>query len=131
MHEGGIISAKEVFYMHIGDRIKARRTHLGWSQRDLAERMGYKNHSAVARAEAGAVDLPKSKVEQFAQVLGVTPGYLMGWVDESTSEKNDQLAKLIVKMRTDVDFYNTVVALAELNEKQYRGVQQLISAFDE
>jgi hypothetical protein len=93
--------------------------------------MGYKNHSAVARAEAGTVDLPQSKVEQFAQVLGVTPGYLMGWVDAATAEKNDQLAKLIVKMRTDNDFYNTVVALAKLNEKQYRGVQQLISAFDE
>jgi len=34
-------------------------------------------------------------------------------------------------MRTDNDFYNTVVALAGLNEKQYRGVQQLIAAFDE
>lgn len=117
--------------MHIGDRIKARRINLGWSQRDLAERMGYKNHSAVARAEAGTVDLPKSKVEQFAQVLGVTPGYLMGWVDESTGEKNSQLAKLTIRMRTDEDFYNTVVALSELNEKQYRGVQQLIAAFDE
>lgn len=117
--------------MHIGDRIKARRIALGWSQRDLATRMGYKNHSAIARAEAGTVDLPQSKVEQFAQVLGVTAGYLMGWVDAATSEKNDQLAKLIVKMRTDNDFYNTVVALAGLNEKQYRGVQQLIAAFDE
>lgn len=117
--------------MHIGDRIKARRMSLGWSQRDLAARMGYKNHSAVARAESGAVDLPQSKVEQFAEVLGVTPGYLMGWVDVETSEKNDQLAKLVVRLRTDSDFYNTVVALAGLNEKQYRGVQHLISAFDE
>lgn len=117
--------------MHIGDRIKARRVSLGWSQRDLAERMGYKNHSAVARAESGAVDLPQSKVEQFAQVLGVTPGYLMGWVDLATSEKNDQLAKLVVKLRTDSDFYNTVVALAELNEAQYQGVKQILSAFNE
>lgn len=117
--------------MHIGEKIKARRISLGWSQRDLAARMGYKNHSAVARAEAGTVDLPQSKVEQFAEVLGVTPGYLMGWVDVATAEKNDQLAKLIVKMRTDNDFYNTVVALAKLNEKQYRGIKDLIAAFNE
>jgi len=77
--------------MHIGDRIKARRICLGWSQRDLAERMGYKNHSTVARVEAGTVDLPQSKVEQFAEVLGVTPGYLMGWVDAATSEKTTSL----------------------------------------
>ena len=117
--------------MHIGDRIKACRTRLGWSQRELATRMGYKNHSVVARIEAGTVDLPQSRIGQFAQVLGVTPGYLLGLVTEAENKKNDDLAKIVVKMRTDNDFYNTVVALAELNEKQYRGVQQLIAAFDE
>lgn len=117
--------------MHTGDRIKARRMELGWSQRDLAARMGYKNHSAVARAEAGTVDLSQSRVAQFAQVLGVTPAYLMGWVSKEDSIKNDQLAKLVVKMRADVDFYNTVLALSQLSEKQYQGVQQLIAAFNE
>ena len=117
--------------MHIGDRIKARRLSLGWSQRELATKMGYKNHSVVARVEAGTVDLPQSRLDQFAKVLGVTHGYLLGLVSESESKKNDQLAKLIVKMRTDEDFYNTVVALSQLTEKQYRGVKELVSAFNE
>lgn len=117
--------------MHIGDRIKARRIKLGWSQRELAERMGYKNHSVVARVEAGKVDLPQSRLDQFAKVLGLSHGYLLGLVSEDESKKNDQLAKLVVKMRSDNDFYNTVLALSKLNEKQYRGVQQLIAAFDE
>jgi transcriptional regulator with XRE-family HTH domain len=117
--------------MHIGEKVKARRVELGWTQRDLAAKMGYKNHSTVARVEAGEVDLPQSKIAQFAEVLDVSPAYLMGWISEDESKKNDQLAKLIVKMRVDEDFYNTVVALAELSEKQYRGVKQLISAFNE
>lgn len=117
--------------MHIGDRIKARRIELGWSQRDLAGRMGYKNHSAVARAEAGTVDLSQSRVAQFAQVLNVTPGYLMGWVSKEDSEKNDQLAKLVLRMRKDEAFYNTVVAIAALNEKQYKSVKDLVAAFNE
>jgi transcriptional regulator with XRE-family HTH domain len=117
--------------MHIGERIKARRISLGWTQRELAAKMGYKNHSVIARVESGAVDLPQSRLEQFAQVLGLTPGYLLGIVSEAESKKNDQLAKLIVKMRTDNDFYNTVVALADLTEKQYRGVKELIAAFSE
>lgn len=92
----------------IGDRIKTRRMELGWNQRDLAEKMGYKNHSAVARAEAGKVDLPQSKVEQFAKVLGVKPGYLMGW-EEKPEEfgalaaevlKDPQLIKLVQEYRT-------------------------------
>lgn len=117
--------------MHIGDRIKARRLSLGWSQRDLAEKMGYKNHSVVARVEAGKVDLPQSRLDQFAKVLGLSHGYLIGLVSEEESKKNDELAKLIVRLRSDSDFYNDVLKLSKLNEKQYRGVQQLIAAFDE
>ena len=117
--------------MHIGERIKARRISLGWTQRELAAKMGYKNHSVVARVESGAVDLPQSRLEQFAQVLGVTHGYLIGLVSEKQSEKNDKLAKLVVRLRTDEDFYNTVVALSNLNEKQYRGIKDLIAAFNE
>lgn len=117
--------------MHIGSRIKARRVSLGWSQRELAERMGYKNHSVVARVEAGSVDLPQSRLEQFSKVLGVTPGYLLGLVTEEESKKTDQLAKLVLRLKNDKNFYNTVAALAELNEKQHRGVDQLIAAFNE
>lgn len=117
--------------MHIGERIKARRISLGWSQRDLAAKMGYKNHSAIARAESGAVDLPQSKVMQFAEVLGVTTGFLMGWVDQQTSIKNDQLAKLVMRMRQDDEFFSLVSDLAALDEKQYRGVKQLLTALNE
>ena len=117
--------------MHIGERIKARRLELGLSMRDLAKKMGYQNHSTISRIETGDVDLPQSKVSQFAEVLGVSPAYLLGLITESESKKNDQLAKLIVRMRTDSDFYETVAALAKLTETQYRGIQQLISAFNE
>lgn len=117
--------------MHLGEKIKARRQEIGMSQRELSEKLGYKNHSTVARIEMGKVDLPQSKISQFANVLKVSPAYLMGWVSEDESKKNDQLAKLIVRMRKDEDFFKTVAALSELKESQYRGIQQLISAFFE
>lgn len=117
--------------MHIGDRIKARRTSLGWTQRELAARMGYKNHSIVARVEAGKIDLPQSRIDQFAQVLGLSHGYLIGLVSEEESKKNDELAKLVVRLRTDSEFYNTVVKLSQLSEKQRQAVNQLIAAFNE
>ena len=65
--------------MTIGERIKARRQALHMSQRDLAERMEYANHSTIARIEAGTVDLPQSRIAQFAEALGTTPSQLMGW----------------------------------------------------
>ena len=68
--------------MSIGQRIKQRRTELGWSQRDLAEKMGYNNNSTVARIENGKVDIPQSRIVKFSEVLGVSIGYLMGWEEE-------------------------------------------------
>ena len=117
--------------MHIGERIKARRIEIGMSMRELAEKMGYQNHSTISRIESGDVDLPQSKISQFAEILRTSPAYLMGWISEETSQKNDQLAKLIVRMRTDADFYETVSALAELSEKKYNSVKDLIAAFHE
>lgn len=115
----------------IGDKIKQARQSRGWSQEDLALKMGYKSKSTINKIELGINDIPQSKVAKFAQVLGVTPGFLMGWVTEEDSVKNNQIAKLIIRMRTDEDFLATVAALSELSEKQYRGVRELIAAFDD
>lgn len=65
--------------MIVGERIKARRKELQLSQRELSDRMGYANHSTVARIEAGKVDLPQSRIAQFAEVLQTTPAHLLGW----------------------------------------------------
>ena len=67
--------------MKIGERIKRRRKELQWSQRDLAEKMGY-NHSTITRIETGKIDIPQSRIVQFSEVMGVTTAYLMGWENE-------------------------------------------------
>lgn len=114
--------------MHIGERIKAQRLRLGWSQRDLAERMGYKNHSNIARIEAGSIDLPQSRLDQFAQVLGVSHAYLLGLVTEEQSKKNDQLAQLIVRMRKDPEFFEAVSHMAELSSADFDNIKGLLTS---
>ena len=114
--------------MHTGKRIKDCRARLGLSQRDLAEKMGYKNHSVIARIEAGKVDLPQSRLDQFAQVLGVSHGYLLGLVTEDESKKNDQLAQLIIRMRKDPKFFEAVSNMADLTASEFENVRGLLSA---
>lgn len=63
--------------MAIGKKIKQRRNELKWSQRELSDRMGYQNHSTITKIEAGQVDVPQSRIIQFAEVLGVSINYLM------------------------------------------------------
>lgn len=62
--------------MAVGDRIKERRQELGWSQRDLAYKMGYANNSTIVKIEANKVDVSTVRLSQFAQVLHTSVAYL-------------------------------------------------------
>ena len=62
----------------LGEKIREKRLERGWTQPELAERMGY-NKSTILRIERGEHDLTQSRIKEFANVLGTTPGYLMGW----------------------------------------------------
>lgn len=59
---------------------KLRKEHR-LTQEELATRVGYTDRSAIAKIEAGKVDLPQTKIALFAKALGVSPAALMG-IDE-------------------------------------------------
>lgn len=81
--------------MTTGQRIKARRLELKLSQRELAARLGYNDHTTLTRIEAGKVDLPQSRIEKIAEVLDVSIGYLLGW--EKQPEDLGALAANVLK----------------------------------
>ena len=90
--------------------------------------MGYKNHSVIARIESGTVDIPQSRLDLFAKVLGVSHTYLLGLISEEESNKNDRLAQLIVKMRKDPEFFEVVSDMAELSATDFNNIKGLIIA---
>jgi transcriptional regulator with XRE-family HTH domain len=65
------------------------RKRLGWTQEELATRMGYKSKSTINKIELGINDIPQSKIVQFADVLGTTPAHLMGWSENNIKEENN------------------------------------------
>ena len=60
----------------MGLRIKGLRESKKMSQSELAEKVGYKDKTAIAKVEAGKVDLPQSKISSFAKALDTTTSYL-------------------------------------------------------
>lgn len=66
----------------IGKRIREKRELAGITQEELAEKLGYKNKSTIAKIENGTNDIVQSKVIEFAGALNTTPSYLMGWEDK-------------------------------------------------
>ncbi|PWL71479.1 MAG: XRE family transcriptional regulator [Clostridiales bacterium] len=72
--------------MSIGQRIKQQREAIGMSQEELAQKLGYRSRSTINKIESGINDITQSKVIEFAQALGTTPAYLMGWEDETEKQ---------------------------------------------
>lgn len=76
--------------MKLYENIKKRRLELHMSQQQLAELTGYADKSMIAKIEKGQVDLPQSKLEVFAKVLGVKPGELLGTTEEVSNIAHEE-----------------------------------------
>ncbi len=113
--------------MTIGQKIKQRRLELGWSLRELAQRMNYANQSTISRIEKGEIDIPQSKIVQFSEVLGVSVAYLMSW--EEMQKNNDVRIDIASRMFDDEVFLSIVEDLNKLDKEQLLSVRQLLAAF--
>lgn len=66
----------------VESRIKDRRLELGLTLDELASKVGYSDKSTLSRVENGKTDMPLKKLDKIAQVLDVTPAYLIGFTRE-------------------------------------------------
>ena len=64
--------------LQIYSNIKTRRKQLGYTQTELAKKLGYADKSMIAKIEKGQVDLSQSKIMAFAKALETTASALMG-----------------------------------------------------
>lgn len=70
--------------------IRKIRKERGLSQTELAKLVGYADKTMISHIENGLIDLSRTKVEEFAAALNVSPAYLMGW----EKEDSDKLLKI-------------------------------------
>ena len=97
--------------MELYKNIRSRRIALKMTQQELAQKLGYKSTSTIAKIESGENDIPQAKLGAFADALNTTPAALMGLnivaptqnLPENTvtcmiSKGKPQLEKLIKKL---------------------------------
>ena len=110
-----------------GERIKALRESIGMTQEDLAKRL-HTTKQTIHKYEKNIVtNIPSDRIEELAKVLKSTPEYILGW--EKVQKNNDTMADIIVRMRTDEDFFEVVKTLHGLDESRLAGVMQMLQAF--
>lgn len=108
--------------MTVGQRICQRRTELGWTQEELAIKMGYKTRNAIYQYEK-AENMKLSLIEKFAKVLGCTTSYLMGWEEPDATTAEDMLIEAYKKRATTE---RLLAYFMQLNPEQQESVLNLI-----
>ena len=116
--------------MTIGAKIKNLRVAMKLTQEELADAIGTKKQT-IHKYETGIIsNIPASKIKALADTLNTTPAYLMGWVeDEQTEKKNDTIADIILRLRSDNNFLEVVKGLYESNDEQINAIKSLLITF--
>lgn len=92
--------------MAVGANIRKRRYELKLSQQELAEAMGYKTRSTIAKIESGENDVSQKKLQRFAAVLDTTVEALIS----GTSLESEPVASM--EKTTVSGHRNAVIILA-------------------
>lgn len=112
--------------MDLGDKIREARLAKGMTQEELGDLLGLQK-SAIAKYENGRViNIKRSTLKKLSDILGLRPSEL---IFEEEQKKNDILADIIVRMRTDEEFLSLVESMYKLDSEKIAGVKQLLSAF--
>ncbi len=120
--------------VELKDRLRQAMELRGLRATDLVDKTGIPK-GTISYYVSGKTEPKADRLYIIAQVLDVSEAWLLGYDvpmnRTADQKKNDQLAKLIVKLRTDNDFYSLVATLADLPENKYRGIEQLVAALKE
>lgn len=108
------------------ENIKRYRIEAKLSQAELAKRTGYTDRSSIAKIEKGLVDLSQSKIKQFAEVLGVTPGHLMGW-DEKPAQGLQDMGALAAQVLLDPAAMEVMQKFMAMDESDRQAVRDFMA----
>ena len=113
------------------ERIREAMDAKGIMQADLATSTGL-SRSTISRYLSGQMEPKPKAIALLARELNVTEMWLWGYdVPQSRTteqKKNDDLVKVIARLRSDPEFFDAVSQLGELPAGEYASIKQLISA---
>ena len=95
--------------MDIGEKIRAARLEKGLTQEELGQMLGVQK-SAIAKYENGrVVNIKRSTLKKISDILGINPVALI--VGEEEMKKNNTLADIVIRLRSDSLFLSVVETL--------------------
>lgn len=85
--------------MTIGERIKNSRIKRGFSQVELADKVGISKQTLYKYEHNIVTNIPSDKVEAISEALGTEPSVLMGWAENLEEFQRQSSANQMVADR--------------------------------
>ena len=101
--------------VEVGARIRYLRKRRGFSQEELAKKIGYTSKTTINKIELGINSLKQSTLEQIAFALHTTPSYLMGWDEDNDLILTEQEQKIIRAYRENEDLQPVIRKILDIN----------------
>lgn len=115
---------KEDKPMTVGDRIRKQREKLGISQTDLAKKVKIAKQTLYKYETNIITNIPSNTVENIAEILNISPAYLMGWVEDNLTEEN---VDLIPDILSDSALIEHIKKLMKLNKEHQQTIYDNIA----
>lgn len=100
----------------------------GHSYQELEKLTGIKKSTLQRYASGITTKIPISAVEKLAKAFNISPRIIMGW-DEETQyqlQNNDLLASIVLKMRRNKIFFESVQVLNSLTDEKLEKAMQIL-----
>lgn len=108
--------------MDVGSLIKQARLEKGFTQDELAEKVGVKK-SAVAKWENGRVsEIKRSNLKMLSEVLGVNPNKLLGDIERDPVSVAEEMADIYL----DKDLRKMISEYQSLDNQKKAQVREYV-----
>lgn len=107
--------------MDVGSLIKQARLEKGFTQDELAEKVGVKK-SAVAKWENGRVsEIKRSNLKMLSEVLGVNPNKLLGDIERDPVSVAEEMADIYLDkdLRKMISEYQSLDSQKKSQVREY------------
>lgn len=111
--------------MEFSERLKELRMKRGYSQYDLAKKLGV-SKSTISMMEIGSRQPSKEMMELVADFFNVSLDYLMGKDDVSFYFFTPDQSDLLVKLSNDSDLYALVEKIVNGSAEQRERIKQML-----
>lgn len=108
----------------LGCRIKDLRIKKGFTQEELAKKVGYTSRSTINKIEKGLVDISQTKILELSNILECSPAYLM--YDYDNIQKYTLLDNYTIMANI-----NGVDRIYYLNEEDFNTIVKLLDKMKE